>query len=720
MQKNNLTKQLVLIGGGHANIQVLKKLCMNTFIGLNTILISDRYDAVYSGLTPAFLQNQIGKKDISIDLQRLCFNAGATFINDSIVSLDASNQFIELEKNPGISYDLLSINTGSISKKSKIKKHIRSICIPVKPISTFVDQIEKIDHLVFKEKKKYLTIIGKGIAGYEISFSLSQRYKDQVKITIVGSNDIKEQSINQITKKKLKYISKKLGINEKNGIVKEIGYKNISLINEELIRSDINFLSTGVSAPKWLDSSIIKRDKFGFALINEYLQCQNYKNIFITGDIASSDINPRPKSGVMAVRQGESLKENIFLKLQGKTLFKHTPQKNWLSIVNTFQKNALINYYYFSYHGRWPWKLKFLIDKKFMGKFKFPNQNKMNKKIKYLRDINKNNSDIMHCQGCGSKVSKITLIDYLNKKKLNFKLEDSTIIKNKSNKILQTIDHIKLFSSFNPYDFGIISYLHSQNDILSGGGKEKSFSVSLGLPFSNGVIEKFYMDYFMEGIISQAKKYKSKIVSGHSYYSFEPGITISMNGDIENKISKNFAKKDDLIYLSKPIGTGYLLATYFKNSDLMTIKDFQNLIKWLKTSNYQAYVLAKKYKSRVITDISGFGLASHLGDICKLSNLTAEINLNNNVFINSNNEILNNFKSTGFQNNFNAVSNYVEIKNKKLENILYDPQTNGPLLIILKKEFKDPFEKDFISIYKREPILLGKFKRFIKNYINIK
>ena len=61
----------------------------------------------------------------------------------------------------------------------------------------------------------------------------------------------------------------------------------------------------------------------------------------------------------------------------------------------------------------------------------------------------------------------------------------------------QTIDHIKHFNSFNPYDFGRISYLHSQNDILSAGGRVKSLSVSLAVPFSEDYVESFFLNYFL-------------------------------------------------------------------------------------------------------------------------------------------------------------------------------------------------------------------------------
>lgn len=262
----------------------------------------------------------------------------------------------------------------------------------------------------------------------------------------------------------------------------------------------------------------------------------------------------------------------------------------------------------------------------------------------------------------------------------------------------------------NPFDFGRISYYHSQNDILSGGGSVKSLSISLALPFSEGVVEEFYMEYFMKGVQLEASKENSVIASGHSYQSNDPGITITMNGIYEKKISKDQAKIGDQIYLTKPLGTGYLLASYFKNCDLLSSSDFQNLMIWLKTGNKDAFEISKKYQTRVMTDISGFGLASHLSDICRSSDLSAKIMLNENILINKNTEILKKYQSSGFKNNYIACSNDVFIReNHHLINILYDPQTNGPLLLSISKNNQNKFEEEFHSKLGFHPILLGEF-----------
>jgi len=713
--ENNLIKQLVLIGGGHANVQILKKLCMSRIKGLHTILISENCEATYSGMTPGYIHRDFNLEEISIDLQRLCFNAGATFIKDKVIKLETNYKKLLLQNFPSINYDLLSINTGSISNTKGIKIEKLSKFFFAKPISSLVNNLYQIDQIL--DKKSRISIIGGGVASYELAFSLLRRYENNLEITIFGKNILKEKNLNKKTKKNLKKISSNLGIKEYLGEVVSVTETNLVLNNGEKFESDLTLLSSGADIETWLSDSSLNKDKNGFIVVDNNLLSTSDKNIFVTGDACTVEGNFRPKSGVMAVRQGQVLKENIFSKLTGMPLKKFKAQKNWLYLIGTYKNKALLNYFFLSFHGRWCWKLKEMIDRRFINKFKFNSNSSM-----AFRDFElEKPTDIkMYCQGCGSKVSKNTLVNFLNEENSFSDLPDSSVININSSSLLQSIDHIKLFTSLNPFDFGIISYLHSQNDILSGGGLVKNISVSLALPFSEGIIESFFMEYFMKGINSEAIKDSSTIVSGHSYQSIEPGVTITMNGTFEKKITKSQAQDGELIYLSKPLGTGYLLAAYFNNSELLSSFDFQKLMIWMKRGNKRISEISKSFKSKITTDISGFGLASHLSDICKSSGLSAEIKLNAELLINKNIEILEKYKSTGFENNYLSSANEISISdNNKLQNILYDPQTNGPLLISIQKEDQIKFEKEFQSVIGFNPILLGQFKKFKDKLINV-
>ena len=200
-----------MVGGGHANIQVLRELCMKNYQGLHTILVSKEYHATYSGMTPGFFFNKFSQQEIDIDLQRLCFNAGATFIKDEVIDLDLQQNKIKLLKYPSIYFDILSLNTGSISNNQNLNIESFSNCINVKPINDLVKKLPEIDNIVSKENC-CVSIIGSGIAAYEISFSLKQRYLDKVKINIIGDKHLSEKNINKQTKRKLNQIARNMDI----------------------------------------------------------------------------------------------------------------------------------------------------------------------------------------------------------------------------------------------------------------------------------------------------------------------------------------------------------------------------------------------------------------------------------------------------------------------------------------------------------------------------
>ena len=79
-------------------------------------------------MTPGYIHKDFSKEEISIDLQRLCFNAGATFIRDKVVKIETNYQKLELQNLPSLHYDLLSINSGSVSNTEGIKIENSSRC----------------------------------------------------------------------------------------------------------------------------------------------------------------------------------------------------------------------------------------------------------------------------------------------------------------------------------------------------------------------------------------------------------------------------------------------------------------------------------------------------------------------------------------------------------------------------------------------------------------
>ena len=98
MNKNAtpVVSDLVLLGGGHANIQVLKMMAMNPLGGLRITLISDQTHSPYSGMIPGYLAGYYTYEDCHFDLRRLCEELGLRFIKAKIIGIDQQRKKIRL------------------------------------------------------------------------------------------------------------------------------------------------------------------------------------------------------------------------------------------------------------------------------------------------------------------------------------------------------------------------------------------------------------------------------------------------------------------------------------------------------------------------------------------------------------------------------------------------------------------------------------------------
>ena len=158
-------RDLVLVGGGHSNIQVLKYFGMQPHPGIRLTLISSYVNSTYSGMMAGLVSRQYESDATHINLERLCQFAGARYICGEVEGLALERQRILLIGRPSIRYDLLSLNVGSISPVNFTD------AFSLKPISEFERSLELLDESV--KKNQTLTIVGSGAAGLEMSFALN-------------------------------------------------------------------------------------------------------------------------------------------------------------------------------------------------------------------------------------------------------------------------------------------------------------------------------------------------------------------------------------------------------------------------------------------------------------------------------------------------------------------------------------------------------------------
>lgn len=126
--------RLLLVGAGHAHLEVLRRLELHPPAGMEATLISAADCHHYSGMVPGFLQGQYEEREITFDLPRLAARAGARFVQARATAIDPNAREVHLEGGGVLGYDLVSFNVGSRSAGDE-EEDVRRHAALVKPSS---------------------------------------------------------------------------------------------------------------------------------------------------------------------------------------------------------------------------------------------------------------------------------------------------------------------------------------------------------------------------------------------------------------------------------------------------------------------------------------------------------------------------------------------------------------------------------------------------------
>src|SRR5690349_13551480 len=139
--RDRVEHDLVLVGGGHAHIQVLRRWAMaaasGATAGARLTLIVDQPVAVYSGMVPGFVAGQYARSDLEIDVRPLALRAGARCIVARAIGVDVARRRVLLDGRPPIAYDTVSFDVGATVAGLEVPG-AREHAVPTRPIGAFV------------------------------------------------------------------------------------------------------------------------------------------------------------------------------------------------------------------------------------------------------------------------------------------------------------------------------------------------------------------------------------------------------------------------------------------------------------------------------------------------------------------------------------------------------------------------------------------------------
>jgi len=365
-------RELVLVGGGHSHVEVLRRFALDPLRDTRVTLVSPTRYTPYSGMLPGLVAGHYGYRDAHIDLEALARFAKAAFVVDSVVALDASAKMLRLETGREIGYDVASIDIGSTPVSAGIAGAEHAI--PVKPVEDFLARLDRLEALALERRFVSVAVVGGGAAGVEVLLALQYRLAGRgrnVAFSVVADTPTILPGHRPGVRRIFERVLSERGVVVHTGSgAKRIDRSGIETADGTRIAADAVVLATGAAPAAWPRDAGLHVDGRGFVRVGETLQTVPHGDIFAAGDVASMDGHPRPKSGVYAVRQGPPLAANLRAAIDGRPLARFVPQKEALALISTGNRYAVASRGWLVLEGAWVWKWKDRIDRGFMARYR--------------------------------------------------------------------------------------------------------------------------------------------------------------------------------------------------------------------------------------------------------------------------------------------------------------------------------------------------------------
>ncbi len=629
-----VTADLVLLGGGHSHLFVLRHFAMNPVAGVRLTLVSRDLQTPYSGMLPGFIAGHYTRDETHIDLLPLARHAGARVIHDEAVGLDADRRLVFFADRPPLDYDLLSINVGSRPTTPQLARP-DSTQFAVKPVDVFIRSWTQLEQALRSGEGEYrLAIIGGGAGGVELVLSLQYRARQ----LSPGGRRLRLQLITD-SERLLPGPNVRVGqifaeIFAERGI--EIIYRRrIEAFADGFLQDDAGesvaadgaIWVTHASPAPWLVDSGLELDQRGFVAVAPSLQSLSHDDVFAAGDIASVGEYPRPKSGVFAVRQGKPLARNLQRRLEGLPPRRFRPQRQFLSLISTGGRHAVLSRGPLALQGDWCWWLKDRIDRAFMRRFT---------ELPAMRPARTDEAELepMRCGGCGSKIGSGILERVLEQVASEYDVGQSSVLENLDDaalipvppgqSLVQSIDHFRSFIE-DPWLFGRIAANHALGDLFAMGVDAHSALVLANVVFASEAKQSQDLYQLMSGVAETLARHGTLLAGGHSGEASQMSCGLAVNGfaRADELLLKAGMQPGELLILTQPLGSGVLFAAEMRGRARADWIDAA--LGHMLQSSRDASRCLRQFGASACTDVTGFGLAGHLFEPARASACAAEI-----------------------------------------------------------------------------------------------
>lgn len=652
-------RDIVLIGGGHSHVGVLRSFGMQPMRGVRLTLICTDAHTPYSGMLPGYVAGHYDFDAVHIDLSRLATFAGARFICAEVTGIDRAAHKVLLRGRPPIGYDRVSVNIGSTPQVNQIPGAAEH-AVPVKPIFQFNQRwLALLERVCQHTGGLQIAVVGGGAGGVELLLAMQYRLGNELRnlkrnpaelaFALFTADSSILPTHNAGVRRKFAEVLRQRGVQVFTGAaVQKVEAERLQTAAGRWFDADEIVWVTQAGGAPWLAETDLALDDRGFVRVNAHLQSVTDPHVFAAGDVASLDHRPLEKAGVFAVRMARPLAENLRRSVQEHTLQVYRPQRRWLALISTGDRYAVASRGALGFSGAWVWRWKDSIDRRFMRRFsEFPAMDA----AKPMADRAGNalplteeeslqaiSAIAMRCGGCGAKVGASVLsralgaLAPIERDDVLIGLhapDDAAVVRVPPGKaMVHTVDFFRAFIS-DPYLFGKIAANHALGDIFAMGAQPQSATAIATVPPGlESKVEELLLQ-MMTGAVEVLNAAGCALVGGHTGEGSELALGFAINGLIDEDLGQVMRKggmlPGDMLVLTKPIGTGTLFAAHARG--VARGRWVQAALQSMLVSNQRGAEVLHQFGATACTDLTGFGLLGHLVEMTRPSGVDARIDL---------------------------------------------------------------------------------------------
>lgn len=648
-----VVKDLVLIGGGHTHVAVLRRFGMRPVPGVRVTVVARDVHTPYSGMLPGLVAGHYTFDEVHIDLQRLARFAGARLYHQPAVGLDLDRREVRCEGRPPVPYDVVSINVGSTPAFHGVPGAAEAV-VPVKPISRFVERWRRLrDRVVSAEAPVRIGVVGAGAGGVELLLAVQFALREALagadrcarlpEMHLFGTADTVLPTHNRGVRRRLERVLRARGVRL------HLGQRVTAVRDGAVVRAagaavalDEILWVTRAGAPAWPRAAGLAVDGEGFIEVDATLRSTSHRDVFAAGDVAAVVGHPREKAGVFAVRQGPPLARNLRRVLLGRRPRPFHPQSRFLTLVSTGDRYAVGGRGPWSFEGGLAWRWKDRIDRRFMAKYAdLPEMEAaagpaVAAGLAGPEDLRAISTAAMRCGGCGSKVGATPLdrvlagLTPVRRDDVLVGLDapdDAAVVRVPPDRVLvRTVDAFRAIVD-DPFVFGQITANHCLGDIFAMGAEAQTALAVAAVPFGLDRKVEDTLAQLLAGAVEVLNEAGAALVGGHTSEGAELALGLSLTGlvDAGAVLRKGGLRPGDRLVLTKGVGTGTLFAAEMR----LRAKGrwIEGAIGAMRQSSRLAASALRRHGATACTDVTGFGLLGHLVEMTRASEVDVRLDL---------------------------------------------------------------------------------------------